>query len=286
MYWNCFDADGKLLFDSGHYGDILEGSLPVKITYDIEDDLYIFGNTTYTFDVWAGEPGRYGKGTQFAKESGKEVTTAAPAISNMEITFKPDEPASSVVVYTLTTGDYKNSVDGMIFCRLKGSNASWDNYAYDFQTENGSATGRIDELSVSSTYEYLINAEGFKKTGEYTNGEAKLKWNMSHDVGAIDDVITFQIDEATKTQGAEYEVYGSYRRHAAKYSEGDDIDKEEDFENIYIAHYMRPNTEYEIKFSIWEYLPNGSENRYTAFETITTWEIYTFRGFRRNIFNK
>ena len=272
LNWSCVDADGKVLFDgSTNSRNMLNGSLPVTITCDIKNALYIFGNTTYTFDVSIGE---YGKNTQFAKESGKEVTTSAPAISDMDVSFKQNETNPSTGVFTITTGNYTDRVVGVIFWRLKGSNVPWADYrSCNFEVENGSTTGEAWELSIGSTYEYLINAEGFKKTGEFTNGEAKLKWKMSHDVGAIDDVITFQIDEATKTQGATYEVWGSYRQHVESEYDGDiggELYGREDSENIYIASPMHPNTEYEIQFTIWEKLPNGSENTYTAFETVTT----------------
>lgn len=274
LRWNCFDENGKEISDlAGSRPVYVSGdSLPDKITSVVENPQYLFENTKYTFELWMSEPSynEFNLISQYAKSSGKEVTTPKSVVSAVDIQFTPSETDSSCVNYALTTGEYKDSVEGAVFFRLKGNNVWNGEYYSTFSTENGAATGELYDLALGSTYEYMVNAAGFKKTGEFTNGEAKLKWNASYDMGALDAVVTFELDETTKTEGASYEVYGEYKRHAS--DDWNDYSKIDDGQDKYVASYLFPNTEYDVKFSVWEYLPDGGVNRYQAFETVKTKE--------------
>ncbi len=264
----CYDENGKHISELDR--DIYMTTLG-KTNCVVEEPRYIFENKKYTFELWISE--QYGEyygdlRTEYAKVR-KEITTLKSPVSDVDIAFT--NTGSSDVNYTVTTEGYKESISGAVFFRLKGSNIWSDMYCSYFDTENGTATGEVaDGLAIGVTYEYMVNVGGFVKTGEFTNGEAKLKWDMSCDVGALDVAVTFQIDEETKTQGAEYEVWGYYRLHASEDTSTYDFGALEGAENVYVSDYLYPDTEYDVEFGIWETLPDGTSNKYKTFETVRT----------------
>ena len=276
LNWKCFDENGKHIsnLDDYSYVYVSGNELPDKITAVVNDPRYIFENSKYTFEMWISEPydDDFNTRPKYAVESGKEVTTPKSVISDANITFTQNEEDSSRANYTISTGNYTDSVSGVVYFRMKGSSEEWNNSDYwsSFETEGGTASGQMSGLALGSTYEYMLSVAGFKKTGEYTNGEAKLKWDVSYDVGAIDAVVSFKIDETTKVEGASYEIYGECKRHTYEWENELYFEQREDKTYTAVASSLRPNAQYDISITVYEYLPNGSENRYVVFENVTT----------------